>query len=256
MSLEALNQLLDKGQIDDFMGLFDQALRGGGDVTQVFDLSRRLRDTLPMHRSLEALKRDPEAQRLIAERPLMPKRSLEELLAMPRGSVGRIYGGLLQALGLDPGFYPDPAYFNNLATDADYVNYRTYATHDLHHVLTGFALDTTGELGVISVSIRQFGCPAFAFTALTVLFAAFMASPVLYTPGQPDAERVLTGRYKLELIDQGMAIGDAAKPLFALDWPNLLHRDLEELRAELGVVPVREGPGSWYSRPDLLAALG
>ena len=32
--------------------------------------------------------------------------------------------------------------------------------------------------------------------------------------------------------------------------------DLEELRAELGVVPVREGPGSWYSRPDLLAALG
>ena len=68
MSLEALNQLLEKGQLDDFMGLFDQALRGGGDVSQVFDLSRRLRDTLPMHRALEALQRDPEAQRLIADR--------------------------------------------------------------------------------------------------------------------------------------------------------------------------------------------
>jgi ubiquinone biosynthesis protein COQ4 len=79
---------------------------------------------------------------------------------------------------------------------------------------------------------------------------------VLYTPGQPDAERVLTPRYRLELIDRGMAIGDAAKPLFALDWPNLLHRDLEELRQELGVEPLREGPGSWYSRPDLMAALG
>ena len=32
------------------------------------------------------------------------------------------------------------------------------------------------------------------------------------------------------VIDRGMAIGDAAKPLFALDWPSLLHRDLEELR--------------------------
>jgi ubiquinone biosynthesis protein Coq4 len=247
--------MLDKGQINDFMGLFDQALRGGGDVGQVFDLSRRLRDTLPMHRSLEALQRDPQARRLIAERALMPKHSLEELLAMPRGSVGRIYGGLLQALHLDPGFYPDPAYFNKLATDADYVNYRTYATHDLHHVLTGFALDTTGELGVISVSIRQFGCPAFAFLALTTLFASWMASPVLYTPGQPDGERVLTGRYKLELIQQGMAIGDAAQPLFGLDWPNLLERDLEELRLELGVEPLREGPGSWYARPDLMAAL-
>jgi ubiquinone biosynthesis protein Coq4 len=256
MSLEALNQLLEKGQLDDFMGLFDQALRGGGDVSQVFDLSRRLCDSLPMHRTLEILKRDPAAQRLIAERALMPKPQLEELLALPRGSVGRTYGGLLQRLHYDPGFYPDPAYFNNLATDADYVNYRTYATHDLHHVLTGFALDTTGELGVISVSIRQYGCPAFAFLALTSLFASWMASPVLYTPGQPDAERVLTARYRLELIDRGMAIGDAAKPLFALDWPNLLSRDLEELRQELGVEPLREGPGSWYSRPELMAALG
>ena len=92
--------------------------------------------------------------------------------------------------------------------------------------------------------------------ALTTLFASWMASPVLYSPGQPDAERVLTPRYRLELIDRGMAIGDAAKPLFALDWPSLLHRDLEELRQELGVEPLREGPGSWYSRPELMAALG
>jgi len=43
--------------------------------------------------------------------------------------------------------------------------------------------------------------------------------------------------------------------LFALDWPALLSRDLEELRRELGVVPVREGPASWMSRPELMAAL-
>jgi len=46
-----------------------------------------------------------------------------------------------------------------------------------------------------------------------------------------------------------------ARPLFALDWPALLSRDLEELRRELGVVPVREGPASWMSRPELMAAL-
>ena len=43
--------------------------------------------------------------------------------------------------------------------------------------------------------------------------------------------------------------------LSAFDWPALLDRDLEELRRELRVEPVREGLPSWYARPELMAAL-
>jgi hypothetical protein len=32
-------------------------------------------------------------------------------------------------------------------------------------------------------------------------------------------------------------------------------QDLEELRAELGIIPVREGVRSWYSNPAVVAAL-
>ena len=70
-----------------------------------------------------------------------------------------------------------------------------------------------------------------------------------------DRERINAVRYKLELIQRGLAMGDAAMPLFALDWPALLDQDLEELRRELRVEPVREGLPSWYARPELMAAL-
>jgi hypothetical protein len=34
-----------------------------------------------------------------------------------------------------------------------------------------------------------------------------------------------------------------------------MEQDLEDLRAELGIEPVREGPWSWSSNPSLSAAL-
>jgi ubiquinone biosynthesis protein COQ4 len=70
------------------------------------------------------------------------------LLAMPRGSLGHTFATVLGAINYDLNFFPDPSFWNNFESDADYVNYRIAATHDLHHVITGFSLDTFGELGV------------------------------------------------------------------------------------------------------------
>ena len=66
----------------------------------------------------------------------------------------------METIGYDINFFPDPAYFANLLTDADYINYRVYATHDIHHILSGFSLDNFGETGVISISVGQFNHPA------------------------------------------------------------------------------------------------
>lgn len=40
---------------------------------------------------------------------------------------------------------------SNLETDTDDMNHRVSATHDLHHILCGFSLDSIGEIGVISI---------------------------------------------------------------------------------------------------------
>lgn len=255
MGLDALNQLVAQAQLDDLADMVDQALRIDADVNQAFALLHRLRNSRPMQRSLSVLQADPQATALIRSRALMPPLDPGQLLTLPKGSVGQVYGALIRALAYDPAFYAPPEFFNNLESDADYVNYRTLATHDLHHVLTGFNFDRSGELGVISVSVAQYGAPGFAFISWATVLATWMAA--MHPSSQIDSERewISSPRYKLQLIEQGMAIGDAARPLFALDWPALLHRDLEELRVELGVVPVRDGPASWMSRPELVASL-
>lgn len=255
MSLHALNRLMADAQLSDLPGLIERALRIDDDLSAVFGLLDRLRDSRPMQRCLAVLQADPEAMALIRSRALMPQLSFDALLALPRGSLGHTYGALTQALGYDTDFYVGPEAFNNLDTDADYVNYRSLATHDLHHVLTGFNFGYAGEMGVLSVSMAQVGAPGFAFIGLVTLLSTWLSAETHYSLISEDAERIHSPRYKLSLIQQGLAMGDAARPLFALDWPALLDRDLEELRRELKVEPVRKGLPSWYSRPELMAAL-
>ncbi|MEB3327144.1 MAG: Coq4 family protein [Synechococcus sp.] len=255
MGLDALNELVALSQVDDLAEMMDQVLRIDADVNQAFALLHRLRDSRPMQRSLSVLQADPEAKALIRSRAVMPPLDPDQLLRLPKGSLGQVFGTLIRALDYNPDFYASPEYFNNLETDADYVNYRTLATHDLHHVLTGFNFDPSGELGVISVSVAQYGAPGLAFISWVTVLATWMGAKTFYTQIDSESELINSPRYKLGLIEQGMAIGDSARPLFALDWPALLSRDLEELRRELGVVPVREGPASWMSRPELMAAL-
>jgi ubiquinone biosynthesis protein Coq4 len=101
----------------------------------------------------------------------------------------------------------------------------------------------------------QYCAPGFTFIGLASLIASWLSSEVPYSMADNDRDRIMNPRYKFSLIQQGLEIGEAARPLFALDWPTLLDRDLEELRNMLGVEPVREGLASWYSRPELVAAL-
>lgn len=116
---------------------------------QVDDLAdmvdQALRNSRPMQRSLSVLQADPQAMALIRSR----------------------------ALAYDPEFHAPSEFFNNLESDADYVNDRTLAT--------------------------------------------WMAA--MHPSSQIDSQRewISSPRYKLQLIEQGMAIGDAARPLFALD---------------------------------------
>jgi hypothetical protein len=50
-------------------------------------------------------------------------------------------------------------------------------------------------------------------------------------------------------------MGAGAQPLFPVLWEERFGQDLEELRAELGINPVREGPWSWADTPAIREAL-
>ncbi len=57
------------------------------------------------------------------------------------------------------------------------------------------------------------------------------------------------------MLSQGLEMGLQAQPLFPVCWEERMEQNLAELRADLGIDPVLEGPYSWTSDPLLTAAL-
>jgi ubiquinone biosynthesis protein COQ4 len=133
------------------------------------------------------------------------------------------------------------------------VNYRVLATHDIHHLIRGFALNRGGETGVLSISVQQFAFPGFAYIDIASLLRTWLTAEKPYRDLQTDAERIESPRHKLECIVRGMAMGEEAQLLFPVDWHSLMAHDLEEVRRQLGIRPVREGVMSWASDPALAA---
>ena len=174
MGFRYLDQIASRQHIQEFLELADLAAGGGDSAENVFRLSHRLRDSKPMRLCERVLQRDPAAAALIAERRLVGPYDIDSLKDCPKGSLGHTYAVVMETIGYDINFFPDPAYFANLETDADYINYRVYATHDIHHILSGFSLDNFGETGVISISVGQFNHPGLGFVDLIDLLLQFL----------------------------------------------------------------------------------
>jgi ubiquinone biosynthesis protein Coq4 len=255
MGFRYLNTIAAQHNLQDFLQLADLAAGGSKDAGNVFLLSHRLRDSNPMKLCIRILEKSPAAAALIRERRLCGPYDVEALAALPRGTLGHTYATVLNTHGYDINFFPEPSFFNNLETDADYINYRVFATHDLHHIVSGYSLDNFGEIGVISISVGQFNHPGLGFTDLVSLMLTWLMGSTPASDLSTAEEQARTARSVLRLIVDGLEAGAAAKPLFPVIWEERMGQDLEELRAELGINPVREGVRSWYSNPAVVAAL-
>jgi ubiquinone biosynthesis protein Coq4 len=252
MSYRYINKLATPENLNRFLEFVDLAAGAGTETANVWEIERRFVNSLPMQLCVKSILQEPASAQLVQERYVGPAYDLEAMLKMPKGSLGWTYAKIMTALGYDPQFYPQHRQFES---DADYIGFRVDKTHDIHHILTGFSLDNLGELGVISVTVAQTRYPTFLLLDLLSLLLTFFTSDKLLSDVQSDADLQTTLGYKFDLISQGIAIGRAAKPLFPLKWEEGLERPLAQWREELNIKPVLEGPWSWYSRPELQAAI-
>ncbi len=252
MSFRYIDKLVEPENLKQFLELVDLGAGSGKDVNNVFDLSERLHKSRPMQLCIQAIKSNPASAEFLKERYVGTPYDLEAMLKMPKGSLGWTYAKVLSTLGYEAQFYRTPDHFES---DAKYITFRVYKTHDLHHILTGFSLDNMGELGVLSVTTGQTGYPAFIFLALLSLFRNFFTSEQLYSEELENTEKAKTLGYAFRLINQGIDMGQAAKPLFPIKLEEHLERPLDEVRQELNIHPVTEGIYSWYSNPELRAAI-
>lgn len=255
MGFRYLDRIASEDNLRTFLELADLAAGGSESAENVFLLSHRLRGSKPMKLCLRRLQEQSDCQALIASRRLCGPYDPAALKAMPKGSLGHTYATVLETMGYDINFFPKPEFFADLESDADYVNYRVYATHDLHHILTGFSLDNFGELGVISVSVAQFSHPGLAFTDLMALLRNWFLGDTPMDQLQTLQEQVRTVGYAFGMISRGFEMAASARPLFPVIWEERMEQNLEELRAELGLVPVLDGPWSWASNPVIREAL-
>lgn len=255
MGFRYLDRIATRDHLEDFLQLADLAAGAGDAASNVFLLSHRLRQSAPMRLCERILAEDPAAQALIHQRRLSGPYDAAALRQLPRGSLGHTYVTVLDTLGYDINFFPEPTFFNNLETDADYINYRVFATHDIHHIVSGFSLDGFGEIGVVSISVGQFNHPGLAFTDLMSLLINWFRNETPEGQLNTHAERLQTASYTFRMISHGLEIAAQAQPLFPVIWEERMGQNLEELRRELGVVAVSEGPWSWASQPQLQAAL-
>lgn len=96
---------------------------------------------------------------------MAPPYDVEVLQKLPRGSLGHTYASVIGAMGYDINYFPNPEYYNNFSTDSDHINYRLAATHDLHHILTGYNPEVGGgELGVLCFGMAQTSHPSLIFS--------------------------------------------------------------------------------------------
>jgi ubiquinone biosynthesis protein COQ4 len=121
---------------------------------------------------------------------------------------------------------------------------RVRKTHDIHHALSGFDMQV-GEIGVIAINVSQFGDLAFMLIDLIgMTMACFPALARI-----PKNEKFLGG-YVFDTLSAGIKMGRGAKQLFSMKFEEMLERPIQEVRNELNITPIIEGP-SWYRNPKL-----
>jgi ubiquinone biosynthesis protein COQ4 len=101
-----------------------------------------------------AWRASPEGRRLLDERPSLQghELDLEALAALPEGTFGHALTRYFRDNGLEPFVTAFP-----VESDVDYLSKRYRETHDLFHVLTGYATDEPGEMELQAFVLGNLG---------------------------------------------------------------------------------------------------
>lgn len=164
---------------------------------------------------------EPAIRARLPELGAPPTVDLEALRRLPTGTFGRAVADFFDDQGFDPaGLHHHAA--DDLRSDFDRFRVHMERTHDLWHVVTGFATDVAGELGLQAFTLAQIG-PQLS----NLLLSAGFLNTLFRSPED--------GVRRMEAITTGWRMGRAAQPFFAVDWAAMWTWPLEQVREALGV---------------------
>ncbi|KAA8916475.1 hypothetical protein TRICI_001338 [Trichomonascus ciferrii] len=164
--------------------------------------------------------RDPTGRRILKDRPRITSTSLDldRLRKLPKNTVGNVYMQWLDKEGVSPDtrlpvrFIDDP--------ECAYVMQRYRECHDFYHAITGLPVIMEGEVGVKAFEFANTGIPMTGLAAFS--------EPFKLGPKQRKRLREI-------YIPWALTNGLRSKPLLNVYWEEVLEKDAEELRQELGI---------------------
>lgn len=162
---------------------------------------------------------DATGRRILRDRPRITSDTLRlpYLRSLPENSVGRAYAAWLDREGVSPDTRDSVQYVDD--EESAYVMQRYRECHDFYHSVMGLPVFVEGELALKAFEFVNTGLP---MTALS-LFACVRLKP---------AERE---RFFSLHLPWAVRSGLGSKELINVYWEEILEKDVDELRREMGI---------------------
>ncbi|KAI9376251.1 coenzyme Q biosynthesis protein Coq4-domain-containing protein [Aspergillus egyptiacus] len=172
-----------------------------------------------IYRLRDAMLQDPAGRQILRDRPRITSETLPlpYLRSLPENSVGRTYAAWLDREGVSPDTRDNVQYIDD--PECAYVMQRYRECHDFYHAVTGLPTFVEGELALKAFEFLNTVIP---MTGLS-LFAAVRLKPA-------ERERLFS-LYMPWAVRSGLG----SKELINVYWEKVLEKDVDELRAELGI---------------------
>lgn len=181
-----------------------------GEATATPYFIYRLRDTMLA---------SPTGRRILRLRPRITSQTLDvpRLRALPPNTVGAAYASWLDREGVSPDTRSQVRYIDD--EECAYVMQRYRECHDFYHALTGLPVVREGE---VALKAFEFANTLIPMTGLSMLAVATL-------------KRAERARFWATYMPWALRNGARARDVINVFWEEELERDVDELRAELGI---------------------
>lgn len=161
----------------------------------------------------------PEVKNLLANRPSQTWPDLEQMAAMPKGSLGWCVHRRLEKLGIS--FLVDQSQVPESQTDEEFVITRGTRLHEIHHTILGLPITVAGEAAATAF---------YASTGSSPFHIGILSSWMLRGAYEPGERRLIW-----DAIGFGIAIGQEVPELFSPRWEEGWERPITDWQDELGL---------------------
>ena len=168
---------------------------------------------------IERILATPKVQELLANRPSPLWPDLEQMAAMPKGSLGWCVHRRLEKLEIS--FLVDQSQIPESQTDEEFATTRAFRLHDIHHTILGLPITVAGEAVATAF---------YASTGSVPTDIGTLSSWMLRGAYAPSERRLIW-----DAIGFGIAVGQKVPELFSPRWEEGWERPITDWQDELGI---------------------